>query len=149
MDIAIREMKIEDISQVMIIENDSFISSWKEKDFLYEINENPCSILLVAETDGNIVGFIDFMITFNSSSISQIATKKEFRKKGIATMLIKAMEEIFLKQEDVVETCTLEVRTKNIEAKAFYEKHGFKISHKKIGYYTNGDDAYYMLKVLI
>jgi [ribosomal protein S18]-alanine N-acetyltransferase len=149
MNFSIREMEIEDIPQIMEIENEAFINPWKEKDFMYEINDNPCSTLLVAESGNEIVGFIDFMITFNSSSISQIATKKTHRHRGIASKLMDAMFEIFLEQEDVVETCTLEVRTKNLVAEEFYEKQGFRISHTKFGYYTNGDDAYYMVKVLI
>jgi len=37
----IREMMIDDLDQVMIIEKESFNEHWKRKDFEYEINENP------------------------------------------------------------------------------------------------------------
>ena len=36
----IREMTIDDLDQVMIIEKESFNEHWKRKDFEYEISEN-------------------------------------------------------------------------------------------------------------
>ena len=149
MSFSIRLMERRDLKNIMEIEEESFIAKWNEQQFLYELFENPYNVILVAEIDDKVVGFIDFLITFNSSTISQIAVKKEFRKKGIANSLIEKMIEILKKQKDIVETSTLEVRTHNLKAVNLYKKFGYEIKHVKKGYYTNGDDAYYMVKVLI
>ena len=45
----IRPMTKKDLNKVLLIENDSFISPWNEKQFNYELNENPYAILLVAD----------------------------------------------------------------------------------------------------
>ena len=45
-----------------------------------------------------------------------------------------------------VQTLTLEVRANNEKAINFYLKHGFKKELVKERYYTNGDDAIYMIR---
>ena len=77
--VEIRKMTIEDLPSVLEIENLCFVSKWSERDFLYELNENKVSNLWVVELSASstnqksVVGFIDFWITFDSATISQIA----------------------------------------------------------------------------
>ena len=47
-----------------------------------------------------------------------------------------------------VRNITLEVRDHNVAAIKLYEKHGFKKTILKEGYYTNGDNSLYMIKEL-
>ena len=44
--------------------------------------------------DGEVVAWLDFMITFTSATVMAIGVKPEYRKRGIATSLMKKMEEI-------------------------------------------------------
>lgn len=46
------------------------------------------------------------------------------------------------------ESITLEVRENNTAAIHLYEKNGFMEVTKRKGYYSNGEDAYLMIKVL-
>ena len=56
----IRGMEQRDISHVLDIENTCFPDSpWNEKQFLYELKENPFSNLYVYVLDDTIVGYID------------------------------------------------------------------------------------------
>lgn len=145
--IKIREMTLEDIKQVKAIEDECFVSSWKESDLLYELNENPISQLFVATSDDKIVGFIDFMITFNSATISQVAVTSAFRHQGIAGKLLNKMYECLPSEgDDVVEFITLEVRVSNKPARELYKKHGFEEVATKRAYYQDGEDAIYMVK---
>ena len=90
---------------------------------------------------------MDFWITFDSGTICQICVKNEFKRQGIATKLLQKSIEIL--KENNVEFYTLEVRKNNIPAIEFYKKNGFiKVTIKK-GYYTDGEDAIYMVKGLI
>lgn len=139
----------EDFEQVLEIENECFKQPYTRKELEYEFNENPVNKIIVAESEGKIVGFIDFLITFNSSTIMQVAVTNKFRGQGIATQLLSEMEHSFPKEiDDVVETITLEVRESNEAAKALYLKNGYELVVVKKNYYKDGENALYMLKRL-
>lgn len=134
----------DDLKAIKEIEDESFHKPFTLEELIYEIKENPFSKYILCLIDGKIVGFINFWITFDSATINQIATKKEYRNKGIATNLLEYAETL-LKKENV-EFFTLEVRESNVAAINLYLKFGFiKISVKK-GYYADGEDAIYMVK---
>lgn len=146
----IRKATLDDLDQIEIIENECFVDPYKREDLIYELTTNPCAIVLVAIVDNKIVGFIDYMITFTSSTISQIAVTKDYRKQNIATELLLAMEKTFPNDiDDQVETITLEVRKSNLAAQNLYRKNGYIDITIKKAYYRNGEDALYMLKRLI
>lgn len=139
----------EDFEQVLGIENECFKQPYSAKELEYEFKENPVNKIIVAEDDGKIVGFVDYLITFNSSTIMQIAVTAKYRKNGVATQLLSEMEKTFPKNlDDLVETITLEVRESNEAAKALYLKNGYKIVFIKNNYYKDGENAIYMLKRL-
>lgn len=147
--VEIRKMTIEDLPSVLEIENLCFVSKWSEKDFLYELNENKVSNLWVIELSASstnqksVVGFIDFWITFDSATISQIAIHPDIQHRQLGSALMDEMyNECFAKK---VRNITLEVRKSNQKAIKFYEKHGFKTVLTKPHYYQNGEDALYMI----
>lgn len=144
-----RLAKQEDFEQVLEIENECFKQPYTRKELEYEFNENPVNKIIVAESEGKIIGFIDFLITFNSSTIMQVAVTNKFRGQGVATHLLSEMEHSFPKEiDDVVETITLEVRESNEAAKALYLKNGYELVVVKKNYYKDGENALYMLKRL-
>lgn len=150
MDYKVRFIKKSDLDKVYEIEQECFINPWKRSDLEYELEGNPVNKFLVVEKDGEIIGFIDFMITFNSATISQIAITKKYRRQGIASLLIREMEMCFPKEgEDIVENVTLEVRASNVPAIKLYEKDGYEVVVKKPHYYPDGEDAIYMVKRLM
>lgn len=140
----IRPMTEEDLDKVLMIENTSFISPWNKEQFLYELNDNPYAVLMVAEYQGIICGFIDFWITFDVAQLNQIAVHEALRRKGIGEILLLDMINRVSEQE--VTKITLEVRTYNEKAISLYKKHGFKEELVKKHYYDNGDDAIFMIK---
>ena len=140
----------EDFEEVLKIENECFIDPYSRESLEYEFNENPLNKIIVCKDDNKVVGFIDFMITFNSATISQIAVKNEYRKQGIATKLLSEMEKCFPSDiEDIVENITLEVRESNQAAINLYKKNGYEEVVIKKHYYSNGENAIYMVKRLL
>ena len=138
----IREATNRDIPALLELEQ-SFLAPWPRKYIEYELNENPVNTFLVMTIANKIVGFIDYWITFDSATISQIAISNEYRRKGLASQLMKEMyDDCYAKR---VRNITLEVRTENKSAVLLYEKFGFKNILTKPHYYDNGDDAYYMV----
>ena len=139
----------EDFDEVQKIENECFKEPYSTEDLHYEFEKNPVNKIIVAEDEGKVIGFIDFLITFNSSTIMQVAVTNEYRGKGIATHLMSEMENSFPKNiDDLVETITLEVRESNVAAKNLYLKNGYEIVVIKKNYYKDGENAIYMLKRL-
>ena len=147
MEYKIRALEKADLEQVYQIEKECFINPWKFSDIEYEFQGNPVNKFLVLEVNGKVVGFNDFMITFNSATISQIAVTKEFRRNGFGTILLNEMEKCFPKEgDDIVENVTLEVRASNEPAINLYKKHGYEVVVVKPHYYPDGEDAIYLVK---
>lgn len=142
----VRELKENDLDQLLSIENEVFSTPWKKEDFLYELNDNPFAKYYVL-VDETIIGYIGFWITFESAQITNIAIKKSFQNKGYGKILMnKCIEEV---EKNMCENITLEVRVSNFNAIKFYEKNGFiKVNVRKGYYVDNHEDAYLMIKPL-
>ena len=144
----IRKANIDDIDEIHSMET-LFVKPYTREQVRYEIEENPTSNILLAVKEDNpksVYGFIDFWITFDSATICQIAVKKEYQNKGIASMLLNESY-VILKANDVL-FYTLEVREHNTSAINLYLKHGFTKVTIKEQYYANGENAIYMMKGL-
>ena len=141
--ILIRDADINDLKGILEIES-SFHQPWKEEDIRYELEEDKYSNTLVAELDGKIIGFVIYFITFDSSSIAQIATREEYRRNHIGDMLMEEyIKDCHAKKVSYI---TLEVREHNIPAISFYKKWRFAVILKKEKYYTDGENAFYMMR---
>lgn len=139
-----------DLSTIAALEKACFEPAYEEKQLLYELNENPYAHVYSALVDGEVVGYIDFMITFNSATINRIAVKEEYRRKGVGNLLLgQVLKDCEAQKDDVVEYLTLEVRESNATARAFYKKHRFEAVTTKTGYYEDGENAIYMVRCLI
>lgn len=140
---------LNDFNDVEEIENECFKEPYSNSDLHYEFEKNPVNKIIVAENDGKVIGFIDFLITFNSATIMQVAVTSKFRGQGIATKLLEEMINSFPKEiDDLVENVTLEVRESNVAAKNLYLKNGYEVVVTKKNYYKDGENAIYMLKRL-
>jgi ribosomal-protein-alanine N-acetyltransferase len=90
-------------------------------------------------------GIASVYLIAGEAEIMNIAVLPEYRRNGVADAL---MNKIFsLSRENGCTVATLEVADGNIGAVALYEKHGFKISGRRIGFYK-GVDALNMEKKL-
>ena len=141
----VRPMEESDLEVVMYLENTCFIAPWGLKELNYEINDNPVSNLWVIESSMyGVAGFVDYWITFDSATICQICINPVFRKKGLASQMMSEL--IKDCKANKVRNITLEVREHNEPAIRLYERFGFKKILLKEKYYTNGDNAIYMVK---
>ncbi len=145
--IHILKMTTEHIKQVHKIEEDCFSIPWSEKSFYDELTKNKMAIYIVAKEDDEIVGYGGMWHVINEGHITNIAVKKQHRKKGIGTKIINALIEIAKEKEMI--GITLEVRVSNDIAKSLYKKSGFIIEGIRKEYYDdNKEDAIVMWKHL-
>ena len=111
----LRKMEERDIQAVLEIEELCFTSRWSETMLRYEMSENEFASFYVYEAANEIVGFIDFWITFEECQLAQIAVHPSHRRKGIADLMMQKMESIA--NQEGCERITLEVRVSNTAAK--------------------------------
>ena len=146
--ILIRHMRQEDLEQVRAIDKVSFTLPWPESAYNYELNENPLSLLWVAEyipVEGpsKIVGMIVVWMILDEAHIATIATLPDYRRQGIAQhLLVEALKEAIGRGG---REATLEVRTSNIAAQKLYQKFRFEVAGNRLRYYRdNNEDAVIM-----
>lgn len=138
-----------DLKTIAALEKDCFVPPYTEEGLLNELTTNPFAHLYSALVDGEVVGYVDFMITFNSATINRIAVKEEFRKKGVGNLLLGQLLKDLEDQKEPVEFLTLEVRASNEAAIRFYKRHKFEQVTVKKGYYEDGEDGLYMVRYLV
>ena len=74
--ITIREMQIDDLEQVMPIEEANFSIPWTETGFFTFLIRDD-ALFLVAEEDGEILGYLGILISFDESEITKSAWQKK------------------------------------------------------------------------
>lgn len=102
-------------------------------------------LFLVAKIDNQTVGYSLGIIQYGyRGHVVSIAVKKNFRKRGVGTLLLSSLEKKFKEYQ-----CThsyLEVNVKNSPAISFYRKMGYIIVKLQKNYYGRGKHAYIMVK---
>lgn len=137
----IREFVPSDLARVYQIEVESFSNPYDVAILqqLYEIGTG----FLVAIEEGEVVGYIIFWVKEEGlGHIIVLAVDKKFRGQHIATRLLMMAMTIFKNCD--IHKITLEVKSHNDVAVAFYKKFGFVIDRKVPNYYEDGSDAYVM-----
>uniref|UniRef100_A0A7J3QEB0 Ribosomal-protein-alanine N-acetyltransferase n=1 Tax=Ignisphaera aggregans TaxID=334771 RepID=A0A7J3QEB0_9CREN len=103
-------------------------------------------LFLVAEYNNKIVGYVSGLIrTDGFGHIVSLCVDPEHRRKGIGKQLMLKIEESMKKLFNVC-LYRLEVRVSNSIAILLYESIGYRIQARIPKYYSNGEDAYLMIK---
>jgi ribosomal-protein-alanine N-acetyltransferase len=113
---------------------------WARSDFEKDIGENILASYLIAETNGQLVGYAGIWVVIDEGHITNIAVHPDWRGGGVATMLL--MELLETARRKGAKRFTLEMRVSNANAGALYEKFGFRTVGYRKGYYQDtGEDA--------
>lgn len=141
---SIRRMLVSDAEAVARLEAAAFARPWTLKDFLYEMRENPVARYLVAERDGQLLGFAGVHIILDEGHITNIAVAEEARGQGIGRELALGLMQYAANLGVVY--LTLEVRAGNEKAIGLYRSLGFvKVGVRARYYEDNGEDALLMV----
>ena len=143
----IRRMEERDLDRITALEQELFPSDpWQEKNFLYEMKENPYARLYVCEEDGVICGYADLWIMFEQAQIANLAVARDFWGRGLGRkLMLRCLKDA---EEEGCEVISLEVRVSNERAIRLYQKSGFIKAAVRKGYYENGEDADLMIRPL-
>ena len=130
----ITEMKPDHTAQVAALEKECFSEPWSEKSIAGEL-ENELSLWLVAEEDGNVLGYVGSQTVLDETDMMNIAVHPDFRRRGIAGQLIG---ELISRLKVRGSRCLkLEVRASNSPAIALYTMLGFTQLGVRKNYYRN------------
>jgi ribosomal-protein-alanine N-acetyltransferase len=137
--IQFRPMTTADLDEVMAIERTAFPFPWSAVFFRQEL-QVACARSILAEADGKIVGYVLFWLLPGSIDIHNIAVHADFRRRGIARVLLgKVVQEA---ERQSITRVMLEVRKSNLPAQQLYDAMGFSTTGIRKGYYSdNGEDA--------
>ncbi len=139
--IIIRKFQPPDFPYIIEIERKVF----NEHDPYYymQFYETCPDSFMVAEVEGIVVGYVvGFRTIEGSGRVFSLAVDPKYQNIGIGGALLNDLLTIFKKGgvSDVV----LEVRSGNIKAQRFYERHGFIRFGTAENYYNDGENAVLM-----
>lgn len=163
----LRDMRLDDLSEVLAIDRDSFPIPWSAKTYEFEINNRHTSHLAVIEMRehvphamggvrrliqrafgrppqyGPIVGYGGCWLIAGEAHISTIAVRPDCRGRGLGELLLAVMLKRALQLGG--EYSVLEVRESNTTAQALYKKYEYaKVGYRRGYYRDNNEDALLM-----
>ncbi len=141
--VKIRDMVAEDIDRVEELENEVFPDPWPRSAFEEQISGEGWGAI-VAEWGGEVVGYGCYYIVDVEAHLTNIAVVPEQRRKLVANRILDTILERAV--EAGCQYVILEVRRSNTAARAFYEKHGFRLLYERPNYYRRpAEDAVVMV----
>ena len=147
LDIRLRNMTLDDLTDIMEIELLSFSVPWSRNAFVEELTVNDKCLYLVAEHEKNVIGYIGMWKIFDEGHITNVAVHPKFRGRKVGCALIKELEAHA--KNALIQRVTLEVRESNTVAISLYTKFGFQRAGIRKGYYSDtGENALIMWKTL-
>ncbi|WP_297068574.1 ribosomal protein S18-alanine N-acetyltransferase [Thermococcus sp.] len=141
--VVVRPAKLFDMPEIVRIERVSFREQYPRGVFLIFLENNP-DTFLVAEYNGKVIGYVmAYLRPDLEGHVMSIAVDPDYRGRGIGSALLSEVIERLAARG--AKWIGLEVRVSNENAIKLYERFGFKKIKRVIGYYSDGEDAYYML----
>lgn len=139
----IRQMVLDDIDEVLLIERDAFTTPWEREAFETELTKNQFACYYVVVVDGKVVGYCGLWKVMDEAQITNVAVASDYRGHSYGESLMCYVME-WLKALGVV-SLSLEVRVSNTPAQSLYQKLGFRKAGIRKNYYAdNQEDAWVM-----
>ena len=145
----IREYRHSDFGALCAIDRQCFSESiaYSSEEMALGLAQ-PGAFALVAEEDGRVGAFALFCHERRHlGHVITIDILPEFRRMGLGRELMELGEQRL--KNDGVSRLVLEVDVRNEPAIGFYERLGFAIRRRLLGYYADGADALLMEKHLV
>ncbi len=142
----VRAMTDADIDAVTALEVLIFPDPWPRSAFVEQLKDDTWGAL-VAEADGQIIGYACYLLAHNESHLTNIGVVPDWRRKSVARQLLERI--LGIVTERGCDILLLEVRPSNADARAFYAKHGFRELYRRPNYYRRPvEDALVLVRYL-
>lgn len=140
-------MTLKDLDQVLSIEQECFFDPWSRKYFEDELNNKDVCALFVEKDNNEVISYGSIWFMFENCDIVNIAVKKDYQRQGYGQRMLDHL--IGEANKMGCEFVHLEVRTSNEAALNLYKKNGFIVVRTRNHYYSNGEDAYDMVRNVV
>ena len=138
----VRSMTMEDIEEVASIEKELFSMPWSKDGFKDALKRQE-NVLLVAEEEHKVVGYICMYCVCGEGEITNVGVRPNCQGKGIGKEIVRQALERGVKGQ--LQNIVLEVRVSNAPARSLYRNVGFKeLGIRKNFYQMPTEDAYIM-----
>jgi ribosomal-protein-alanine N-acetyltransferase len=148
MSVRLRPMRSADLPAVLALEEELFApDTWTAAMYRDELSRPDTRMYLVAEDDGELVGYAGLIAYDDEAHVSTIAVAPERQGEGIGSRLLDALLAEADRRSPAV---ILEVRADNELAQGLYRRRGFTEIGRRRGYYQpSGADAVVMRRELV
>lgn len=141
----VRKCKYEDILAVSELEKECFKGESWSFGTIASAFENPSYEMLVAEEEGEILGYGCTCTTLDTCDLENVLVAEEYRRGGIGRAILNAL--LDNARERGALKVFLEVRVSNSAALRLYLSCGFVGVHARTRYYSDGEDCLVMVRV--
>lgn len=129
-----RNADLSDADEIFELECECFSDFWRKETIKLDM-ANERTLYIAAFHEGKLAGYVTASFVCDESELNRIAVKKEYRKKQIASAL---MRELIAKLKlGECKKIFLEVRQSNFNALNLYKKFGFKKIGCRKNYYSD------------
>ncbi len=144
----VRKAVEHDLLSLLALENICFKEETFHKRQLEYLLFKAKSLVLVASSDGNIVGSMIILLrrSIANARVYSLNVHPDYRGRGFASSLMDTAIKLLKKKG--FKNITLEVGINNQAALNLYISKGFTVDKKLKNYYKNGDDALHLIKRL-
>lgn len=134
----LRHARPGDLAAILAIEQKSYPRPWSAQLWRDEL-VHPERVHLVAERDGEVVGYAGALVAASEAQVTTVATDPEHRRGGVATRLLLRL--LVEAHAAGALSATLEVRESDTGAQALYERVGFVSAGVRPGYYQDNAEG--------
>ena len=135
----IREFRAADAAgATAVLRESSEAANWSEKSYVESLGWRG-AVALASEVEGTVAGFVIGRQIADEGEILNLAVVPARRRRGEGGALLKAALNEFRARR--ASRVFLEVRESNDAAIAFYGKHGFAETGRRVGYYQDPAEA--------
>lgn len=146
MSVSIRWMTTEDMDAVIRIERESYEDPWLMKNFI-ECMRDPTCIPQVALVEGEVAGYVLFMIKTDSYEIVNITASDDYSDHEIGGRLLDHIEKKVAKQSSKFrDRVEMVCHDSDLYTHLFLKRHGYKATKIMRSFYPSGSDAYIFKK---
>lgn len=142
----IRYATYEDLPEILSLEETCFEFPWSEQDFIYYLNSNAASSLVV-ESDDEVIGYVVYSVDGDKMEILNLAVDPNFRRRGVGSEILAILRE---KSELTNRNKIVgHVREMNLAAQLFLRANGFIATEIKRGQYDETDEDCYLFEYFL
>ncbi len=142
----VRQCKFEDILRVSELEKECFAGESWSYGAIASAFENPAYDMLVAEENGEVIGYGCTCTACETSDLENVLVAEEYRNSGVGTAILNAL--VANAAARGAGKIFLEVRVSNCAAMRLYLSCGFVGVHARTRYYSDGEDCLVMSKII-